>query len=124
MTEQEEFEFRARREKEKAPKVETPKEPTFGEKAGATAYGAATGLAGGSGELEKFGAYDVPEFLGLREAGERDKMMGRQTIFPTVEEAQKVLGKVGIKKPREEVSGLSNRWRNPWWVWHIFAGRY
>ena len=32
-------------------------------------------------------------------------MMGRQTIFPTIEEAQKVLGKVGIKKPREEVSG-------------------
>ena len=80
-------------------------EPTFGEKAGATAYGAATGLVGGLGELEKFGAYDVPEFLGLREAGQRDKMMGRQTIFPTIEEAQKALGKVGIKKPREEVSG-------------------
>jgi hypothetical protein len=80
-------------------------EPSFGEKAGATAYGAATGFAGGLGELEKFAAYDVPEYLGLREKGERDKVMGRQTIFPTIEEAQKVLGKAGIKKPREEVGG-------------------
>ena len=79
-------------------------EPGLGEKAGALAYGAATGLAGGLGELEKFGAYDVPEYLGLRE-GKRDEFAGRQTIFPTVEEAQKVLGKVGIQKPREEVSG-------------------
>ena len=94
--------------KQKASQVEKsqePKEPTFGEKAGAGLYGAATGFAGGLGELEKFGAYDVPEYLGLREKGERDKMMGRQTIFPTIEEAQKVLGKVGIKKPREEVGG-------------------
>jgi len=80
-------------------------EPTFGEKAGALAYGGVTGFTGGLGELEKFAAYDVPEFLGFREEGSRDKMMGRETIFPTVKEAEKVLGKVGVQKPREEVSG-------------------
>jgi len=85
--------------------VQEPKEPTFGEKAGAGLYGAATGFAGGLGEIEKFGAYDVPEFLGLREKGQRDKLAGRETIFPTIEETQKVLKKVGIEKPREEVSG-------------------
>ena len=84
---------------------DTYKDPGFGEKAGAMAYGAATGLVGGLGELEKFGAYEVPEMLGLREKGERDKVAGRETIFPTVKEAQQVLGKVGIKPPREEVSG-------------------
>jgi hypothetical protein len=103
MNEQEEFEFRSRREKEKA--VAPQGEPTFGEKAGAGLYGAATGFAGGLGELEKFAAYDVPEFLGLREEGQRDKFAGRETIFPTVKETQDVLSKVGIKKPREEVSG-------------------
>jgi hypothetical protein len=101
MTEQEEFEFRARKEKERA----EPKEPTFGEKAGALAYGGVTGFTGGLGELEKFGAYEVPEFLGLREKGQRDKLAGRETIFPTVEESQKALKKVGIEKPREEVGG-------------------
>jgi hypothetical protein len=77
----------------------------FGEKAGALAYGAATGFAGGLGELEKFAAYDVPEMLGFREKGKRDKVAGRETIFPTVEEAQKGLAKVGIKKPKEDVGG-------------------
>jgi hypothetical protein len=78
---------------------------SFGEKAGALAYGAATGLAGGLGELEKFAAYDVPEMLGFREKDKKDTFAGRQTIFPTIEETQKVLGKVGIKKPREDVGG-------------------
>ena len=41
MSENEEFEFRARAEKEKAPKSE---EPGFGEKAGAALYGATTGF--------------------------------------------------------------------------------
>lgn len=86
-----------------------PAEPGFGEKAKAVAYGAATGFAGGLGELEKFGAYTVPEYLGFREPGERDKykVMGieRETVFPTVKEAEKVLSKVGIQPPREEVSG-------------------
>ena len=84
-----------------------PKEPTFGEKAGALAYGAGTNLVGGLGELEEFGAYTVPEYLGFREKGQRDNVLGtgRETIFPTVKEAQQVLKKVGIEKPREEVSG-------------------
>jgi len=80
-------------------------EPIFGEKAGALAYGGVTGLAGGLGELEKFGAYDVPEFFGFREKDQRDKLAGRETIFPTISEAEKVLKKVGIEKPREEVGG-------------------
>jgi len=80
-------------------------EPTFGEKAGALAYGGVTGLAGGLGELEKFGAYDVPEFFGFREKDQRDKLAGRETIFPTISEAEKVLKKAGIEKPREEVGG-------------------
>jgi hypothetical protein len=79
--------------------------PSLGKKAGALAYGAATGLAGGLGELEEFGAYTVPEALGFREKGERDKLAGRETIFPTVKEAQDILSKVGIKKPAEDVSG-------------------
>lgn len=83
-------------------------EPTVGEKAKAFGYGAATGFAGGLGELEEFGAYTAPEFFGLREKeATKDKMPfgDRPTMFPTVKEAQQVLGKVGIKKPREEVEG-------------------
>lgn len=88
------------------PDVEVYESPTIGERAGATAYGMATGLAGSLGELEKFGAYKVPEMLGLREEEEpKGKFMGRETIFPTIEEAEKGLGKLGIKKPREEVGG-------------------
>jgi hypothetical protein len=85
------------------------KEPTFGEKAGAAAYGTATGLAGGLGELEKFGAYTVPDFarkIFKKEPSPRENMgFGRETLFPTVEEVRKGLGKIGIDRPREEVSG-------------------
>ena len=71
LSDQEELEMlRLRKQKaSQAEKTQEPKEPTFGEKAGAGLYGAATGFAGGLGELEKFGAYDVPEYLGLREKG-------------------------------------------------------
>jgi hypothetical protein len=86
--------------------VEMYQEPTKGEKAKALAYGAATGLAGSLGELEKFGAYTVPEFLGLREEGTRENMgLGRETFFPTIKEAQQGLKKLGVERPREEVSG-------------------
>ena len=34
-----------------------------------------------------------------------DKVAGRETIFPTVKEAQQLLSKVGIEKPSEDVSG-------------------
>lgn len=88
------------------PDVDMYAEPTKGEKAKALAYGAATGLAGSLGELEKFGAYTVPEFLGLREEGKRDNMgFGRETLFPTIKEAQSGLKKLGIERPREEVRG-------------------
>ncbi len=108
MTEDEELEL-LQLEKEKSSFAskpsQMPKEPTFGEKAGALAYGGAVGLAGGLGELEKFGAYTVPEYLGFREKGQRDQMMGRETIFPTGAEVERGLAKVGIQPPREEVSG-------------------
>ena len=90
-----------------APPAAPKKEPSYGQKAGAFTYGLGTGLVGSLGELEKFGAYTVPEFLGMREEGKRDNVFGtgRETIFPTIEEAQKVLGRVGVEKPKEEVSG-------------------
>ena len=111
LSDQEELEM-LRLRKQKATQSQEPKEPTLGEKAGAALYGAGTGLVGGVGELEKFGADVVPEFFG-RDKQEREKFKkeggvfgtGRETIAPTIEEAQQVLGKVGIKKPREEVSG-------------------
>jgi hypothetical protein len=80
-------------------------EAGVGEKAGAVGYGAATGAAGSLGELEKFGAYTVPQALGLQEPGTKQDFLGRETIFPTISEAQKGLSKLGIQKPREEVSG-------------------
>lgn len=95
MTEQEEFEFRARLERERGAPKEI-KEPTFGQQAKAFGYGAATGFAGGLGELEKTAAYDIPELVGAREPGKRDQFMGRETIFPTIKEVQKAGQKVGI----------------------------
>jgi len=81
-------------------------EPSTGEKVRALAYGAGTGLAGSAGELEKFAAYDVPEMIGTREKGApRGKVFGRETIFPTIEEARGLASKVGIERPREEVRG-------------------
>lgn len=77
------------------------KEPTVGEKTGAALYGLGTGIAGGFGELEKFGAYTVPEFFGA--TPQRQEFLGRETIFPTVEEVEKGLSKVGIQKPRQAV---------------------
>jgi hypothetical protein len=89
-----------------------PKKPTLasefaetGKKAATMGYGAVTGLLGSFGELEKFGAYDVPEFFGLREKGERDQLMGRETIFPTTEEVRKGLSKVGVERPKEQYRG-------------------
>lgn len=88
------------------PDTEMYAEPTTGEKAKAFAYGAGTGLAGSLGELEKFGAYTVPEFLGLREEGSRENMgLGRETLFPTIKEAQQGLKKLGVERPREELRG-------------------
>ena len=103
LSEQEELEMlRLRKQKAEADGSQRqPKEPGFGEKVGAGLYGLGTGIAGGFGELEKFGAYTVPEFFGAEP--QRQQFMGRETIFPTVEEVEKGLGKIGIKKPGEEV---------------------
>lgn len=105
LSEQEELEMLRLRKQKAEQSRKQPSEPTFGEKAGALGYGAATGFAGGLGELEKFAAYDVPEMIGFREKGKRDKVMGRETIFPTISEAEAGLKKLGIDKPREEVGG-------------------
>ena len=88
------------------PDQEEYKEPSFGEKSGAVAYGAGTGVVGSLGELEKFGAYTVPETLGFREEGQKDNMgFGRETLFPTIDDARKYLEKIGVTRPREEVRG-------------------
>jgi len=105
LSEQEELELLRLRKQKASQSRPPPEEPTFGEKTKAGLYGAATGFAGGLGELEKFAAYDVPEMMGLREKGQRDQVMGRETIFPTIKEAEAGLKKLGIEKPREEVSG-------------------
>jgi len=102
MNENEEFEFRARREREAL----TQKEPGFGEKAGAMAYGAATDLAGGFGELEKLGRKGTELIVPQTEYEKAHPLPGgRETIFPTVKEVESGLSKLGIKPPREEVGG-------------------
>jgi hypothetical protein len=80
-------------------------ESDIGKKAGAFAYGAGTGAVGGLGELEKFGAYTVPEVLGFREQDQKDQFMGRQTLFPTIEKAREWAGKAGIQRPEEQYRG-------------------
>lgn len=96
---------------EEAPKTETksrikfdepasaPKEPTLGQQAYAGAYGLTKGVLGSLGELEEFGAYTVPEFIGARKKGERDTFAGRETIFPTMKEVEKGAEYIGIPKP-------------------------
>jgi hypothetical protein len=78
-----------------------PKEPTARQKAGASLYGLGTGIVGGLGELEKFGAYTVPEYFGAEP--KKQTFLGRETVFPTIEEVERGLGKVGIKRPEGEL---------------------
>jgi hypothetical protein len=89
------------------------KEPSFAEKVDAGLYGAVTGVVGGLGELEKFGAYDLPKMfpeaarqnlatIGVLPETE-NKPKGRQTIFPTIKEVEKGFEKIGYTPPREEV---------------------
>lgn len=57
-------------------------------------YGSITGLLGGIGELEHLGAYDLPELVGARDANvPKDKIFGRETVFPTTENVQGYLDK-------------------------------
>jgi hypothetical protein len=63
-------------------------------------YGLAKGALGFPGDTEKFFAYTVPEFLGLRKEGERDKFLGNETFFPTSEEIEKGARFIGLPKPK------------------------
>jgi hypothetical protein len=84
------------------------KEPTFKEKAGAALYGAGEAILGTPGELEKFAMYTAPQFVGLQEEGYKEKapefLGGTTTFFPTIEDIERMGEKIGVKKPREEVS--------------------
>ena len=93
------------------PSFEMPKEDKLGEvgrRLGATAYGAAAGIGGGLGELEKFAAYELNplQALGLEEKGKKHAMpFGRETVFPTMQEVEKGMQSIGIPKPQEKYSG-------------------
>jgi len=95
MTEQEEFEFRNRYEKEKS-------SPEVGVNAKDVKYGLGYGLAKGAlstpGETEKFFRYTAPEFLGLREKGDG------KTLFPTTEDVEKGAKYIGLPKPKAETA--------------------
>jgi hypothetical protein len=71
------------------------KEPTFSEKAGAVAYGLGTSTLGALGDIESF---VVPEQI--KAGGFAEK-----TYLPSTKDIQKAYEKIGIPKPREEVSG-------------------
>jgi hypothetical protein len=85
--------------------TKTKQEPSLGKKTKSFLYGAGTGLVSGLGELERFGAHTIPETLGLSSEKNRGKLFGRETIFPTTKEVEKVLQKVGIEPPDQNVSG-------------------
>lgn len=68
---------------------------------GAVVRGGVTGLAGGLGELEEFGAYTAPQALGFQKNAPSD-FLGRKTIFPTVSEISNVLESAGWRKPEPQ----------------------
>jgi hypothetical protein len=74
--------------------------PGFGEKAGAFAYGLATGIPGSVGDIESM----LP---GGSEVGVKGKgaLKGYETVFPTTQNIQAGLTKLGLPEPRKEVSG-------------------
>lgn len=80
-----------------------PKTPTFFEAMQPEAFttGTVRGALGGLGELEKFGAYTIPQFVGgmVGEPG-YGKMPkeGRATLFPTTEEVGKGMEALGIEQ--------------------------
>lgn len=79
-----------------APKAPVYEAPDWKEKAGAYAYGLGTSTLGSLGELEKFLNPDEKK---------HEKFLGRETIFPTIEEAEKGYEMIGIPKPRAAVKG-------------------
>lgn len=77
---------------------EVESKPPLSEEAYATMYGLGKGVLGGFGELEKFGAYEVPKFFGIKK--QRDDMgFGRETLFPTMSEVEQVATKLGVPRP-------------------------
>jgi hypothetical protein len=83
-----------------APKAPVNEAPGFGEKAGAFAYGLATGIPGSVGDIEAM----LP---GGPEVGAKGKgaLKGYETVFPTTQNIQSGLTKLGVPEPRKEVSG-------------------
>ena len=108
LSEKEELELLQLRKQKAQSSPKASEEPSFGEQARDVKYGLGYGLAKGAlaapGETEKFLAYTVPEFLGLRKEGERDQFRGVETIFPTSEEVEKGFQYVGLPKPKSETA--------------------
>ena len=79
---------------------ESEKEPSFGQKAGALAYGLATSIPGTLGDIESV----LP---GGPEVGVTGKgaLKGYETVFPTTKNIQSGLSKLGVPQPSESVSG-------------------
>ena len=98
MTEQEEFEFRERAERERAAQKPgiTSEEELLGVR---PVRGALRGILGGLGELEKFGAYELPQMFGFK--GQKPPKEGRATIFPTMEEVGRGMEMIGIPQPKK-----------------------
>ena len=67
--------------------------------------GAIKGVLGGLGELEKFGAYELPQMLGFK--GQKPPAEGRATFFPTMEEVGKGMEAIGI--PQAKRLGATER---------------
>jgi len=86
----------------------TAKEFPLSERAGAIAYGAGTGAIGAAGELEKMLASTIPKAVGLQNKNDKESLFGRETLFPTVSEAQQLASKIGIEKPRKELEFQQN----------------
>jgi hypothetical protein len=82
------------------PKAPVSEAPGFGEKAGAFVYGLATGIPGSVGDIEAM----LP---GGPEVGAKGKgaLKGYETVFPTTQNIQSGLTKLGVPEPRKEVSG-------------------
>ena len=108
LSEKEELELLQLRKQKAQSSPKASEEPSLGEQARDVTYGLGYGLAKGAlglpGETEKFLAYTAPEFLGLSKEGERDKFLGRETVFPTTEEVEKGLQYIGLPKPKSETA--------------------
>jgi hypothetical protein len=83
-------------------------EPTAMDKAKAFGFGAVKSVAGGLGELEKFGSYTAPEMFGFKQDENRQevkKALGRETILPTTEDVGQFITKETGYKPTYKTAG-------------------